>query len=241
MPSGVVVGIEPSSIENLNKNYMPGATSGYVLVCVDPNVILEAQADEAVAAQRGIERQHGADHGAGVVLGHVGPGSGRTVGASANNATYRFRRSSGSRSGFDNTPAAAGQQGARHHQQSRVQGRHGHGGNLTLNGVGRSGGVAQGVKNHGSYHEREFCPTCGRESTSTSGMSISSIPSSTPGSSRRRPRPGVRAGRGDGLRAGGAVGRGRGGAVRQRPAGLCQGLHHHRLRFGLHHHPQHGG
>lgn len=47
--AGVIVGIEPSTVENLRYNYMPAATNGYVLVCTDPNVILEAQASSAIA------------------------------------------------------------------------------------------------------------------------------------------------------------------------------------------------
>ncbi len=101
---GVVVGIEPSSIENLNKNYMPGATSGYVLVCVDPNVILEAQADEAVAvASVGLNANMVQTTAQASCLGTSGQEVDGTVGA---NATYQLKII-----GFpqrpDNTPAAA--------------------------------------------------------------------------------------------------------------------------------------
>ena len=50
IPCGVVVGIEPSSIENLKNTYMPGLTAGYVLVCTDPNIIMEVQVDGKIEA-----------------------------------------------------------------------------------------------------------------------------------------------------------------------------------------------
>jgi len=48
-PCGVVVGICPA-IDNLVYSYMPGAVAGYVMVCTDPYLIMEVQADGAVAA-----------------------------------------------------------------------------------------------------------------------------------------------------------------------------------------------
>ena len=44
------MGIEPSSIENLKNTYMPGLTAGYVLVCTDPNIIMEVQVDGKIEA-----------------------------------------------------------------------------------------------------------------------------------------------------------------------------------------------
>lgn len=49
LPCGVIVGIEPQ-LDNLKYSYMPAATNGYVFVCVDPFVIMETQASEAIAA-----------------------------------------------------------------------------------------------------------------------------------------------------------------------------------------------
>jgi hypothetical protein len=105
--AGVVVGIEPSSIENLKNTYMPGATSGYVLVCTDPDVILEAQADEAVAvASVGLNANMVQTTAQASCLGTSGQEVDGTVGAAANNATYQLKII-----GFpqrpDNTPAAA--------------------------------------------------------------------------------------------------------------------------------------
>jgi len=48
-PCGVIVGICPS-IDNLVYPYMPGLVEGYVMVCVDPHVIMEVQSSTAVAA-----------------------------------------------------------------------------------------------------------------------------------------------------------------------------------------------
>lgn len=102
--AGVVVGIEPSSIENLKNTYMPGATSGYVLVCTDPDVILEAQADEAVAvASVGLNANMVQTTAQASCLGTSGQEVDGTV---ANNASYQLKII-----GFpqrpDNTPAAA--------------------------------------------------------------------------------------------------------------------------------------
>lgn len=47
--TGVIVGFAPDP-DNLNRNYIPASTGGVALVCTDPDVVFEIQADGAIPA-----------------------------------------------------------------------------------------------------------------------------------------------------------------------------------------------